>query len=90
MAANAAQNGAIMPDKTLFAFDAHNRVDVAVITDDLHVTIGPHDTVTIHGWEGTTVSLDFDDTCDMVAVLADAVTILRDRGHRPAERPTNP
>ncbi|KQQ28621.1 hypothetical protein [Frondihabitans sp. Leaf304] len=69
-----------MPDKKWFTYETADARDVAAITDDLTVDISNLGTVTIHGWEGGHVHLDPDDTVDMVAVLTEAVQLLRDRG----------
>ncbi len=67
-------------------FDDPDRdgVAVAVITDDLRVEVNALGTVTICGWGGSDLQLDFDDASDVADVLVEAVRILRRGGHRTA------
>lgn len=52
---------------------------IATITDDLEVRINARPTVTVDGCDGA-VTLDFDDTVDVIAALTAALTILQNRG----------
>jgi hypothetical protein len=68
-------------DATWFDDADADGLRVAVITDDLLVHVDRLGTVTICGWEGVRIHLDFDDAVDVAEVLAEAVQILRATGH---------
>ena len=64
---------------TIAFLPAADGTATATITDDLEVRVNVRPTVTIISVTDA-VTLDFDDTVDIVAVLTDALTILSNRG----------
>lgn len=69
-----------MQPHTWFTTQESDQSLVAVIMDDLHVHLSTLGTITICGPADAVVTIDFDDSVDLAAVLAEAVSILRLRG----------
>lgn len=70
-----------MDQPTWFDDNQRDGSAVAIVMDDIAVTVEPSGLMTIDGPAGGSTTFDFDDAVVLVAVLTEGVQILRGRGH---------
>ncbi|PZF02820.1 hypothetical protein DEJ01_09850 [Curtobacterium sp. MCLR17_040] len=74
-----------MQHRTWFTSDRTGGTAIAIVMDEIPVTLQPSGMVDVEGLLGASMTVDFDDAVVLVAALSEAVEILRSRGT--SERP---